>query len=81
MLSKIRYAEKHHTPNPLHNNKVSVDQDFNEAVNFGIENIHQVAMCIGSHNIISCERALAQAKEDAIELSHPHCFLPALWYE
>jgi proline dehydrogenase len=79
VVKEARYAEKHQTPNPLHDNKESVDQDFNEAVHFGIENIHQVAMCIGSHNIKSCERALAKANEDAIELSHPHIVFSQLY--
>ncbi len=79
VVKEARYAEKHQTHNPLHDNKESVDQDFNEAVHFGIENIIQVAMCIGSHNIKSCERTLAKAKEDAIELSHPHIVFSQLY--
>lgn len=79
VVKEARYAEKHQTLNPLHDNKESVDQDFNEAVHFGIDNINQAAMCIGSHNIRSCERALAKAKEDAIELSHPHIVFSQLY--
>lgn len=79
VVKEALYAEQHQTLNPLHDNKESVDQDFNEAVHFGIENINQVAMCIGSHNIESCERALVKAKEDAVELNHPHIVFSQLY--
>ena len=73
------YAEKHQTRNPLHDNKASVDNDFNEAVHFGIDKINHVAMCIGSHNIESCELALVKANEDTIDLNHPHIVFSQLY--
>ena len=72
VVKESLYAEEHQTLNPLHDNKASVDRDFNKAVHFGIDHIAHVAMCIGSHNIESCRLALIKAKEDAIELNHPH---------
>jgi proline dehydrogenase len=79
VVKEADYAERHHTVNPLHDTKASVDDDFNEAVHFGIENINQVAMCIGSHNIESCELALVKAKEDTIDLNHPHIVFSQLY--
>ena len=79
VVKEADYAERHHTVNPLHDNKASVDDDFNEAVHFGIENIDQVAMCIGSHNIESCELGLVKVKENAIELNHPHIVFSQLY--
>ena len=79
VVKEAIYAEKHQTLNPLHDNKESVDRDFNEAVHFGIDHITHVAMCIGSHNIKSCELALVKAKEDAIDLNHPHIVFSQLY--
>ena len=79
VVKEADYAERHHAVNPLHDTKASVDDDFNEAVHFGIENINQVAMCIGSHNIESCELALVKAKEDTIDLNHPHIVFSQLY--
>ena len=79
VVKESLYAEEHQTLNPLHDNKASVDRDFNKAVHFGIDHIAHVAMCIGSHNIESCRLALIKAKEDAIELNHPHIVFSQLY--
>ena len=63
----------------MHDKKESVDQDFNEAVHFGIDHITHVAMCIGSHNIKSCELALVKATEEAVNLNHPHIVFSQLY--
>ncbi len=79
VVKEAEYAERHHTVNPLHNNKASVDHDFNEAVHYSIHHIAHVAMCIGSHNIESCRLALMKATEDSKALNHPHLVFSQLY--
>jgi len=35
---------------PIHKNKEATDQDFDEAINFCINNIDNMAICAGTHN-------------------------------
>jgi proline dehydrogenase len=36
--------------NPIQNDKIATDNDFNEALRFCLENLNTVAVCVGSHN-------------------------------
>lgn len=57
-------------PSPIHPDKPSTDAAYDEAVNFCLEHIEHMAVCIGTHNENSCR--LAADTMDRLGLSHDH---------
>ena len=79
VVKEAAYAEAHGLKNPIHKNKAAVDHDFDLAVQYGIRELKHVALCIGSHNIHSCELALHEAQKQQIDLNHPHLVFSQLY--
>ncbi len=46
--------------NPIHTSKVATDNDYNSAIDFCLENINHIAICLGTHNEYSCQYCAAK---------------------
>jgi proline dehydrogenase len=50
MEKEREQASKKNYPDPIQKNKQATDNDFNKAVEFCIENIENLSLCVGTHN-------------------------------
>jgi proline dehydrogenase len=71
-------AEEYGYASPVHPNKEATDRAFNDAVNFCLENIHNTAVCIGTHNDESCMEAIYLMDKDEIAKDHPWVYFSQL---
>src|SRR5437667_10834695 len=53
MEKERKRAVEQNYPSPIQPNKESTDKDFNDAIEFCIENIEKVALIVASHNEFS----------------------------
>ncbi|MDR4989169.1 MAG: proline dehydrogenase family protein [Bacteroidales bacterium] len=51
-------AKKFGYPSPIYPDKPATDAAFDEAVAFCLDNVSDVAVCVGTHNEASCEKAV-----------------------
>ncbi len=65
-------AKKLGLPSPIYPDKPATDQGFDEATLFCLENIRDVAVCVGTHNENSCALAAETMKKSDIRADHPH---------
>lgn len=65
-------ARKMGYPSPIHPDKNATDKAYDDAVAFCLKNIKDVAVCVGTHNEISCARAVEIMDEKQISKSHAH---------
>jgi proline dehydrogenase len=63
-------AQKMSYASPIHPNKDATDGAFNDAVRFCLENIGNIALCVGTHNEISSQLAVEYMAENELEPSH-----------
>ena len=73
-----RAIEKNY-PSPIQPNKESTDNDYNEAVQFCMQQIDRIAIIIASHNDKSNLYGVDQALQNNIELNHPHIHFSQLY--
>lgn len=59
-------------PSPIYPDKQATDDAFDEATRFCLEHIDRVAVCIGTHNELSCAKAVAYMQERSITSGHQH---------
>lgn len=65
-------AEKMGYPSPIHQNKDLVDKDFNDAVEFCVENYQIMGSCVATHNLESSVLQARLIEEKGILKTHPH---------
>ena len=53
--------------NPIHISKEATDSDYNAAIDFCIEHIQDIAICLGTHNEYSCQYCTTKMKKLAID--------------
>ena len=63
-------AQKMSYASPIHPVKNATDGAFNDAVRFCLENIGNIALCVGTHNEISCQLAAEYMAENELEPAH-----------
>jgi len=66
-------------PSPIQTDKLSTDKDFDEAIGFCIENIHNVSVIIASHNEESNLLAVDILDKKGLALDHPHVHFSQLY--
>ena len=66
-------------PSPIQPDKLSTDKDFDEAIGFCIENIHNVSVIIASHNEESNLLAVDILDKKGLALDHPHVHFSQLY--
>lgn len=73
------HAKKKNIPSVIHTNKAAVDADFDEAVNFCLNNIEQLHVCVASHNENSNSLLTKKMDELGIARNHPHVLTSQLY--
>lgn len=66
-----RAAEKGY-PSPIYPDKPVTDKGYDDAVAFCIENLKDVAVCVGTHNEMSCKKGAEKMISMGIPKNHPH---------
>jgi proline dehydrogenase len=66
-----RAAEKGY-PSPIYPDKPATDKGYDDAVAFCIENLKDVAVCVGTHNELSCKKGAEKMISVGIPKNHPH---------
>lgn len=59
-------------PSPIYPDKHAADEAFDEATRFCLNHVDRVAVCIGTHNELSCIKAAAMMKDQSIQPDHRH---------
>jgi proline dehydrogenase len=72
-----RAAEKGY-PDPIQPDKASSDRDFNLALQFCIDHVEKIAICLGTHNEESSLKLATGLKQKEIPLDHPHIYFAQL---
>ncbi len=72
-------AAEHGYPSPIQPNKESSDRDYDAAVKYCIDNIEDIAVCVGSHNERSNFLAATLMQEKGIPHNHPHVHFSQLF--
>lgn len=75
---RARAAEKNY-PSPVQPDKNHSDKDYNEAVDFCIENLENLELFIGTHNEKSCMLAAQKMQANNINFKHPHIYFSQLF--
>jgi proline dehydrogenase len=66
-----RAAEKGY-PSPIYHDKPATDKGYDDAVAFCIENLKDVAVCVGTHNELSCKKGAEKMISMGIPKNHPY---------
>lgn len=64
---------------PIHVDKAMVDQDFDSALIYCLDNLDQIAFCAATHNELSCRLLVDTAVERGVDLKHPHIHFAQLY--
>ena len=66
-------------PSPIHESKYNVNRDYNESIDFCLENLDHIAACFATHNEESCEYLAQKIKHNNIAPNHPHITVAQLF--
>ncbi|TVR77729.1 MAG: proline dehydrogenase [Chitinophagaceae bacterium] len=66
-------------PSPIHQSKSDTDNDYDAAIDFCLQNLKDISVCVATHNENSCKLALDLAQKYNIDLNHPHLFFSQLF--
>ena len=72
-------AEEMNYPSPIHADKKAVDQDFNSAIEYCLENIAGIAFVAGTHNEESVQKLAQLMEQKNIPHNHPHIYFSQLY--
>jgi proline dehydrogenase len=72
MEKEAERAKKMRYPNPVQTSKEATDRDYNQALEFALQHLSSVAICIATHNEASCAWATHRMLELRLDLKHPH---------
>ena len=63
---------------PIYPNKTATDKGFDDATRFCLEHVDQTGLCVGTHNELSCSRAVAFMQKNAIDPAHNNVWFSQL---
>lgn len=63
---------------PIHHTKAETDRDFNEAVDYCMNNRETVSICLGTHNEYSCQYCISHMQELRLAPNDPHIWFAQL---
>lgn len=66
-------------PSPIHETKAAVDEDFDAALVYCIDNLDDIAFCAATHNETSCQVVAEATAARRIALDHPHIHFAQLY--
>ncbi|MDX2003624.1 MAG: proline dehydrogenase family protein [Chitinophagales bacterium] len=72
-------AAQLHYPSPIHVNKEAVDKDYQVALDFCLNHLDSIVLCIGTHNEASCLYACKRMNEMELANDHPNIFFSQLY--
>ena len=72
-------AEAMNYPSPIHDTKADSDRAFDEAIEFCLDNINEIAFVAGTHNERSVQLLAQKMEEKGIAHDHPHVFFSQLY--
>lgn len=75
---RARAMEKNY-PSPVQPDKQHSDKDYDEAVDFCINNLEHLELFIGTHNENSCMLAAQKMEAKNINFKHPHIYFSQLF--
>ena len=73
-------AKQYGYASPMYPDKVSVDNAFNSASDFCVNNIDNIAVCVATHNERSCMHLVNRVDAMGIKRNHPHIFFSQLYW-
>ena len=73
------WAEENEIGSMVHSNKHDVDADYDAAVEFCLNNLNHVSICIATHNELSCSKAAKLIQEKGIVANNPHIAFSQLY--
>ncbi|MDB5261889.1 MAG: proline dehydrogenase [Adhaeribacter sp.] len=76
---EARVAHEQGYPNPLNPNKAATDKLFNEALEFCLDHLDQIAFCAGTHNEQSCYLLLRLMEKHKISPNDPRVYFAQLY--
>jgi proline dehydrogenase len=79
MEKERRRAEERGYPSPIQPDKNATDKDFDEAVQFCIQNIDRIGLIVATHNEESNLLATQLLKEKDLPFNHPHIHFSQLY--
>ncbi len=79
MEKERKRAKKEGYPSPIQPDKESCDKDYNNAIEFAVNNIGSVALIVATHNEYSNLYATKLMVEKNIDPSHPHVHFSQLY--
>jgi proline dehydrogenase len=79
MEKERRRAEERGYPSPIQPDKNATDKDFDEAVQFCIQNIDRIGLIVATHNEESNLLATQLLKEKNLPFNHPHIHFSQLY--
>ncbi len=66
-------------PNPMQPTKEHTDKDYDNAVQNCLNNINHIAICLGTHNELSCLKAVELMESYNIKKDHEHIWFSQLY--
>jgi proline dehydrogenase len=72
-------AMRNDYPSPVYPDKASTDAAFDAATRFCLENLSSMAVCVATHNEISCQSAAGYMQSASIPPDHPHVSFAQLY--
>lgn len=72
-------AEEMNYPSPIHDTKAATDKAFDEAIEYCLENINEIAFVAGTHNEKSIQILVQKMEEKGVSHDHPHVFFSQLY--
>lgn len=72
-------AEAMDYPSPIHETKADSDKAFDDAIEYCLENINEIAFVAGTHNERSVQLLVRKMEEKGITHEHPHVFFSQLY--
>jgi proline dehydrogenase len=72
------HAQENQYCDPIHKSKESTDKDFNMAIDFCLDHIDVIAMCLGTHNEYSCNHCIQKIDRLGLELNNPNIWFAQL---
>ncbi len=73
----VRASENQYV-NPIHKSKEEVDADYQKAVDFSLEHVETLAICLGTHNEYSCAYCADRMEALGISKNNPHVYFAQL---
>jgi len=79
MEKERQRAAEHGYPSPIQETKADTDRDFNLAIDFCLEFIERIGVCVGTHNEESSLKLAHLIQEKQLPLNHPNLYFSQLY--